>query len=66
MEGKFGVEWIHVYICVYIHICMCIYIYVYMCMCMYIYVAKSLCLGLPETITLIGYTLTQNKIFNKK
>ena len=39
---------------------MCIYVCVYMC------VAKSLCLGLPETVTLIGYTLTQNKTFNKK
>ena len=33
-------------------------------MCVCVYVAKSLCLGLPETITLTGYTLTQNKTFN--
>ena len=56
--------------CVYMHIYVHVYTYRYICVCVfvcvYICVAKSLCLGLPETITLIGYTLTQNKTFNKK
>jgi hypothetical protein len=34
----FYVTWMHVYVCMYIYVCICMYMYVYVCICMYMYV----------------------------